>query len=139
MPHKTGALEVVPLSPALRKDTELGAEVLLPSSMPLLDAFALTTQDQEKLTAGLFEHQVLIIRNQAGNDPGILPQLARTFDPTLRDIHSGGRNQVTDESNILSQNNSSRIPRARQVSVIGSGNTNGHEGIYDLELKHVVC
>lgn len=139
MPHADGILEVVPLSSQLRKETELGAEVFLPSSMPLLNASALTSDDKEKLRAGLFEHQVLLVRNQEGIDPTTIPQLAGIFDPTLRDIHSGGKSQVTDKKNILSQNNGSRIPRAPQVTVIGSGNTNGHEGIHDLELKHVVC
>lgn len=139
MPHRLGKIEVLPLGPELRKETELGAEVILPSSMPLLDVSALTHEDEENLKAGLFEHQVLVIRNQEGIDPAMLPRLARIFDPTLKEIHSGGKNQVTDEKNILSQNNCSRIPRAPQVTVIGSGNTAGHEGIQDLELKHVVC
>lgn len=138
MPHTVRGLEIVPLSPDLRKETELGAEVILPTSMNLLDVAKLTSKDEENLRTGLFEHQVLVIRNQAGIDPAMLPQLAKIFDPTLRDIHSGGKNQVTDKNNILSQNNGSRIPRAPQVSVIGSGNTNGHEGIHDLDLKHVV-
>lgn len=138
MPHKIERLEVVPLARELRKDTDLGAEVLLPSSMPLLDLSALTDEDRETLRTGLFTHQILVIRDQLGLNPTLLPQLAKIFDSTVRDIHSGGKTQVTDKKNILSQNNGSRIPRAPQVTVIGSGNTNGHEGISDLELKHVV-
>lgn len=138
MPHKMENFQIVPLGSGLRKQTELGAEVILPSSMRLLDISALTSLDEGQLRAGLFEHQILVIRNQEGIDPAMLPRLARIFDPTLKDIHSGGKNQVTDEKNILSQNNCSRIPRAPQVTVIGSGNTAGHEGLQDLDLKHVV-
>ena len=137
MPHKIEQLEVVPLPVELRKETGLGAEVLLPPSMPLLDLSALTEEDRETLRNGLFTHQVLVVRDQQGIDPAMIPELAKIFDPTVRDIHSGGKDQVRDKKNILSQNNGSRIPRAPQVSVIGSGNTNGHEGIMDLDLKHV--
>ncbi|KAF2757425.1 Clavaminate synthase-like protein [Pseudovirgaria hyperparasitica] len=51
--------------------------------------------------------------------------------------HSGGEKQVTGTRNILSQNNCSRIPRAPQVTVIGSGRFENHEGISELDLKHL--
>ncbi|KXT02986.1 hypothetical protein AC579_4788 [Pseudocercospora musae] len=137
MPHKIEELRIVPLDAKLRKQTQLGAEVLLPTSSPLLDPASLSASDLETLRNALFEHGVLVIRDQTGISPNVLPQLARVFDPTARDIHSGGAKQETNKENILSQNNCSRIPRAPQVTVIGKGNTNGHEDIDDLDLKHL--
>lgn len=138
MPHMIESLIVTPLDAGLRKDAALGAEVELPTSMKLLNPSHLSFDDRQRLQQGLFENGVLVIRNQEGIDPAVLPQLAKLFDPTAKDIHSGGAKQVTDKKNILALNNCSRIPRAPQVTVIGKGNTAGHEGIEDLELKHLV-
>ncbi|CAK4032189.1 alpha-ketoglutarate dependent xanthine dioxygenase [Lecanosticta acicola] len=137
MPHSIESLKVVPLDGNLRKDTGLGAEVQLSTSMPLLEPLLLTMEDQERLRRALFENGVLVVRNQQGIHPDVLPQLARIFDPNAKGIHSGGAKQVTEKKNILALNNGSRIPRSPQVIVIGKGNTNGHEGIVDLELKHL--
>lgn len=138
MPHIIESLRVTPLDASLRKDTALGAEVELPTSMKLLNPLQLSSDDRQRLQQGLFENGVLVMRNQDGIDPAVLPQLAKVFDPRAKDIHSGGAKQVTDKKNILALNNCSRIPRAPQVTVIGKGNTAGHEGIEDLELKHLV-
>jgi alpha-ketoglutarate-dependent taurine dioxygenase len=137
MPARIAQLSIVPLEDGLRKQTDLGAEVRLPDSMRLLDPGSLSDQEISNLRDGLFQHGLLVVRDQSGVDPNVLVNLAKLFDPTAKDIHSGGLKQVTDEKNILSQNNCSRIPRAPQVTVIGKGNTAGHEGIDDLEMKHL--
>ncbi|KAH9810916.1 alpha-ketoglutarate dependent xanthine dioxygenase [Teratosphaeria destructans] len=138
MPHATEkAIQIIPLSTELRKDSQLGAEVVLPDHVEYLDPAKLTTDDLEILRQGLFENGVLVIRNQSGLYPAVLPQLAKVFDPTAKDIHSGGEKQVTDPKNILSENRSARIPRAPQVTVIGQGIIEGHEGLPMLNLKHV--
>ncbi|KAF2770532.1 alpha-ketoglutarate dependent xanthine dioxygenase [Teratosphaeria nubilosa] len=122
MPHATeNAIQIVPLSIELRKDSQLGAEVILPDHIEHLEPSKLTTADLENLRQALFENGVLVIRNQSGLDPAVLPQLAKVFDPTAKDIHSGGE----------------KLPRAPQVTVIGQGIIEGHEGLPTLNLKHV--
>ena len=79
-----------------------------------------------------------MIRNQLELDPDVLYDVAELIDPQPKGFHSGGKKQVTDPRNILSQNNCSRIPRAPQVTLIGKGHFEGYEGIPELNLKHLV-
>ncbi|CAO2650232.1 Nn.00g015240.m01.CDS01 [Neocucurbitaria sp. VM-36] len=137
MPHAAEPFRVTPISTELRKSSLLGAEITLPTGMKCIDISALSESDKEILRAGLFDNGVLVIRNQQGLDPNVMPTLGKLFDPTAWDIHSGGEKMVTDAKNILSANRGARVPRAQQVSVIGKGKFRGHEGIEDLDLKHV--
>jgi hypothetical protein len=137
MPHIVDPLRIQPLDAKLRKDTKLGAEVILPSSSRLLDLDALSEIEQETLRKALFAHGVLVIRNQVGLEPTVLVELAKLFDPAPLDHHSGGAKQVTDPNNILSLNNCSRIPRAPQVTVIGKGRIEDHQGLSEVNLQHL--
>jgi alpha-ketoglutarate-dependent taurine dioxygenase len=137
MPHIVDPLRIQPLDAELRNDTKLGAEVLLPSTQKLLDLDALSESDKETLRKALFAHGVLVIRDQAGLDPSVLVGLAKLFDPAPLDHHSGGAKQVTDPNNILSLNNCSRIPKAPQVTVIGKGRVEDHQGLSELNLQHL--
>jgi alpha-ketoglutarate-dependent taurine dioxygenase len=137
MPYIIDPLRIQPLAAELRKDTKLAAEVLLPSIQKLLDLNALSESDKETLRKALFAHGVLVIRNQTGLDPTALVGLAKLFDPAPLDHHSGGARQVTDPNNILSLNNCSRIPKAPQVTVIGKGRVEGHQGLAEMDLQHL--
>ncbi|KAJ4299958.1 hypothetical protein N0V90_005206 [Kalmusia sp. IMI 367209] len=131
-------LQIQPLPDYLRKSTLLGAEVILPESMSLFDPKLLCEVDREIFRRGFFDHSVLVIRNQTGLQPQVLYEIADLLDPDHLPFHSGGEKQVTDSRNILSQNNCSRIPRAPQVTVIGSGRVENYEGIEGLNLKHLI-
>ncbi|KAM0709082.1 hypothetical protein Q7P35_003118 [Cladosporium inversicolor] len=137
MPHIIDPLRIQSLDASLRKDTKLGAEVHLPTSMNLLDIPSLSKIDKETLQQALFAHGVLVIRNQAGLEPKVLVELAKLFDPAPLDHHSGGTKQVTDPNNILSLNNCSRIPDAPQVTVIGKGRFEDHQGLSEVNLQHL--
>lgn len=138
MPHRTSPLQLQPLESDVRKSSQLGAEVILPESMKIFNPELLSEDDKETLSRGLFDHGVLVIRNQSGLEPQVLCEIAKLIDPVSKEVHSGGKKQITDPRNILSQNNCSRIPRAPQVTVIGQGHIEGHEGIPALDLKHLV-
>ncbi|RDW91643.1 alpha-ketoglutarate dependent xanthine dioxygenase-2 [Coleophoma crateriformis] len=137
MPHKLAALRVEPLGTHIRKSSQIGAEVILPDSMKIFNPQALTEDDTQLLRQALFDHGVLVIRNQLGVAPGVLSDIAKLFDSQAQNVHSGGKTQVTDPKNILSQNNCSRIQRAPQVTIIGQGRIEEYEGIPLLELKHL--
>lgn len=138
MPHIEEPLRVTPLPKDVRKDSLLGGEVTLPTGMKLLDLDALSEQDKKTLREGVFNNGVIVIRGQDGMSPAVMPKIGKFFDESAWDVHSGGPKMVTDKKNILSQNNGARVPRAQQVSVIGKGKWYGHEGIPELDLKHVV-
>ncbi|KAH9906293.1 alpha-ketoglutarate dependent xanthine dioxygenase [Xylariomycetidae sp. FL2044] len=137
MPHLSEPLRVCPVPDSERKSSLLGAEVVLPSGMQHLDPDALNDADAQALREGLFRHGVVVVRNQQGLDPAVMPRIGKFFDATARDIHSGGDKMVTDAKNILSLNRGARVPRAPQVTIIGKGKFAGHEGIPELDLKHV--
>ncbi|KAL3472726.1 alpha-ketoglutarate dependent xanthine dioxygenase [Aspergillus californicus] len=130
-------IRITPLDSSLRLDSQIGAEVSLHKSMPLLDPNALSSADKTTLRAALYEHNVLVIRDQQGIDPAVLPQIGKLFDDTACDIHSGGRDAVRDPKNILAANRSARIPDAPQVSVIGQGDFRNYRGIDELALRHL--
>jgi hypothetical protein len=138
MPHVEEALRIEPLPTEVRKHSLIGAEVILPTGMRYLDTGALTEQDKKVLRDGLFNNSVLVFRNQQGLDPSSMPKIGKFFDETAWNIHSGGEKKMSNQKNILSQNRGARVPRAPQVTVIGKGKWTGHEGLDELDLKHVV-
>lgn len=122
----------------IRQSSTIGAEIQLPSRMDILDLDRLTEEDKNSLRQALFENQVIVIRNQKGIDPTVLPKLAKVFDPNASNIHSAGDKAVSDPKNILSAYKAGRIPKAPQVGIIGSGTFRDYEGLDELEVVHLV-
>ncbi|KAJ5782869.1 hypothetical protein N7457_004643 [Penicillium paradoxum] len=121
----------------IRQSSAIGAEIQLPPGMSTLKLDQLTDNDKNVLRKALFENQVVVIRNQKGIDPTVLPELAKIFDPNASDIHSAGEKAVSDPRNILSAYKAGRIPRAPQVGIIGSGKFQNYEGLEALEVVHL--
>lgn len=134
----SSGLSFAPFPSEVRQTSAIGAEVQLSSSMPIIDLDLLTDSDHEVLRQALFENQVVVIRNQKGIDPTVIPKLAKIFDPSATDIHSAGKNAVSDPRNILSAYKAGRIPRAPQVGIIGSRKFKNYEGVDELEVIHLV-
>lgn len=111
---------------------------MLKDNKSLIDPDLITDEDRALLRNALYEHSVLVVRKQKGIDPNVLPKLAGIWDENVGVTHSGGAKMVKDENSILSRNGGDRIPRAPQVSVLGSGHFKDYEGIKDLKLRHVV-
>lgn len=135
----SNGLTYAPLGTDIRQDSAIGAEIKLPAGSPLLDLKSLSSADRESLCKALFENQVVVIRNQQGIDPKVLPELAKVFDESASDIHSAGVKAVSDPRNILSAYKAGRIPRAPQVGIIGTGKFENYEGLESLDLVHLVC
>lgn len=109
-------LSFKPLPKTITRESCIGAEITLPKGMNILDVEALTDGDKDNLRRALFRYQVIVIRNQAGIDPAVIPRLAKIFDPTASDVHSAGEKAVSDPRNILSAYKAGRIPRVPQAS-----------------------
>lgn len=90
MPAITEPLRLISLNNKLRKASEIGAEVKLPSTMTLLDLGSPSEVDINTLGHGLYSNNVLVIQNQAGISPTVLLRLGKLFDDTAWDMHSGG-------------------------------------------------
>jgi len=128
---------IQPLSPSLRKETWIGAEVLLNNGPHPIDPSSLTPEDVSVLKQALYDNSVLVIRKQQGIDPLVLEKLASIWDPDMINVHSAGKDQVRDPRSILSRNNGARLPHAQNVQVIGNGKFEDYEGL-SLDLVHVV-
>lgn len=129
---------IQPLPASLRKDTWIGAEVILNnSSSSPLDPSSLNPEDVSVLRQALYDNSVLVIRKQQGIDPLALEKLAAIWDPDMINVHSAGKDQVRDPKSILSRNNGARLPNAQNVQVIGNGHFEDYEGM-KLDLVHVV-
>lgn len=129
---------IQPLAPHLRKDTLIGAEVILNNSDRALNPSSFTTEDISVLRQALYDNSVLVFRKQQGINPLALERLASIWDPDMINVHSAGKDQVRDPRSILSRNNGARLPAAPNVQVIGNGEFRDYEGIERMDLRHVV-
>lgn len=101
-----------------RRESMIGAEINLPYETPILDLDKLSKEDKQTLRQALFDNSVVVIRNQQGINPQILPKLAAVFDEHATNEHSAGKKAVSDPRNILSSYRAGRLPAAPQVSRI---------------------
>jgi hypothetical protein len=120
MPHASSILEVRPLGSKISKSSQTGAEIILPRSSPLLDLSTFSSDDVNILRRALYEHSVVVIRNQYGIKPEVLVETGKLFDPSAEAVHSGGVRQVDDNRNILARNMGQRVPEVTQVRSMNS-------------------
>ena len=137
------AFTISPLPTSLRKDSLIGAEVLLNSNDEtntgaLIDPDSLTPADIAVLRQALYDNSVLVFRKQTGIAPSVLPKLAAIWDVHIQQEHSGGNKQQKDKNNVLSKNGGARIPGCAMVQVIGEGRIEGHMGMEPITLHHLV-
>jgi hypothetical protein len=137
MREPTG-LKFETLPDEIRQSSAIGAQIQLPTGMPILEPENLTETDKKTLQQALFENQVIVIRKQKGIDATVLPKLAKIFDKSASDIHSAGEKAVSDPKNILSAYKAGRHPKAPQVGIIGSGKFQDYEGLKEIEVVHLV-
>jgi hypothetical protein len=120
MPHSesptNAQLSIKLFSEDIRQSSQVGAEIILPSDRPILDPAELSEADRYVLREAVFDNSVVVIRNQQGINPETFPELAKVFDKHATNLHSAGKNAVSDPRNILASYKAGRIPRAPQVS-----------------------
>ena len=130
-----------PLPQDQSKDSLIGVELVFNDlgERKIITADDLDDRDRELFRHAVFEYSAVVIRNQQGLDPNTLPALTSIWDKTAQGTHSGDVAALKSEKTVLSQNKAERIPRARQVTVIGEGRFDGYEGLPSVDLHHVVC
>ena len=126
-------MKVTPLSPSLRKETEIGAVVELEGA----DLANLSVADKDKLRQALYDNHVLVLKNQKDLNPQVIPDLCKLWDTNQLDMHGHGGKGWLDKGSILAANHSSRIPTVPQVMLIGHGKFEGKFGTDVLNLRHV--
>ena len=101
---------VKPLSPELRKDTLIGAEVVVNDPTSPIDPTTFSAEDVAVLRQALYDNSVIVFRKQQGIDPLALEKLAAIWDDDMINVHSAGNKQIADPRNILSRNVSRIFP-----------------------------
>jgi hypothetical protein len=87
-------LTIQQLSPELRKDTLIGAEVLLTTENGPIDPSTFTPADISILRQALYDNSVLVFRKQQGINLLALEKLASIWDEDMINVHSAGKDQV---------------------------------------------
>ncbi|KAF4125335.1 Alpha-ketoglutarate dependent xanthine dioxygenase [Geosmithia morbida] len=134
----SASLTFCPVSHEICQSSSIGAEVNFPDETDTLNLDALSENDKGSLRKVLFNNQVIVIRNRMDIDPATFLHLTEVFDTTFTYILSAGGKSVSNCNNIISAYRAGRIPRAPQVSIIGSGRFDDYEGIDKLEVTHLI-
>ncbi len=87
----------------------------------------------EIIRSALYEHSVVVLKNQAGLSSAAQFELTRRFDPAASGLYSHGTN--IDKRSVL-HNDLTTVPSLPQVQVIGHGHVSAYEGLTDLKLTH---
>jgi len=98
-----------------------------------VDLHALTDADFELIRQELYNHQVLVIKNQSGASPKAQYELTRLFDP---ESQSYGHDKTVDAERSILHPDLKTVPHQPQVQVIGQGFVKEFEGLHNITLKN---
>ncbi|KAL1869905.1 Alpha-ketoglutarate-dependent xanthine dioxygenase xan-1 [Diaporthe australafricana] len=92
-----------------------------------------TDADFAVIRDALFNHQVLVFKNQSHVTPKAQYELTRRFDP---EATSYGHGKTLDAKRSILHPDLKTIPSQPQVQVIGNGFVSDYEGLNDIRLRH---
>ncbi|ATZ46197.1 hypothetical protein BCIN_01g08370 [Botrytis cinerea B05.10] len=120
-------LEVKPFSSPENSSLNLGAEI------NNVDLEHLSEEDFKTIRNALYNHHVVVLKNQAGLSPKAQYDLTRRFDPTAETY---GHGKTLDAKRSVLHPDLKTIPHQTQVQVIGNGFYEEYEGLKNITLKH---
>ncbi|TEY85161.1 hypothetical protein BOTCAL_0016g00120 [Botryotinia calthae] len=120
-------LEVKPISSPENSSLNLGAEI------NNVDLEHLSEEDFKTIRNALYNHHVVVLKNQAGLSPKAQYDLTRRFDPTAETY---GHGKTLDAKRSVLHPDLKTIPHQTQVQVIGNGFYEEYEGLKKITLKH---
>ncbi|KAK3390970.1 hypothetical protein B0H63DRAFT_466960 [Podospora didyma] len=94
---------------------------------------SLTDADFSVVRTALFEHQVVVFKNQSHVSPRAQFELTQRFDPAAT---SYGHGATLDAKRSILHPDLKTIPHQPQVQVIGNGFVPSYEGLTKITLKH---
>ena len=89
--------------------------------------------DFEIIKDALYNHQVVVFKNQSHVTPRAQFELTQRFDP---EANSYGHGKTLDAKKSILHPDLKTIPHQPQVQVIGNGFVPEYEGLKDIKLKH---
>lgn len=128
MPHSTTSnITIHPIQPPKGSTYDFGAE------LRGADLENLTDADAEIIKRALYEHQVILFKNQHALTPKAQYEVTRLFDPAATGY---GHGKTLDAKRSILHPDLKTIPHQPQVQVIGNGAVAEFEGLKDITLKH---
>lgn len=128
MPHATiSSITVRPIPPRAGATYAIGAEICG------ADLEHLSPQDESIIKHALYEHQVVLFKNQSSLTPTAQYAVTKLFDPAAT---SYGHGKTLDAKRSILHPDLKTIPHQPQVQVIGNGFVPEFEGLKDITLKH---
>lgn len=120
-------ISVHPITPPQGSSFDFGAE------LRGADLENLTETDFEIIRRALYEHQVILFKNQQNLSPRAQYELTQLFDPASQ---SYGHGKTIDAKRSILHPDLKTIPHQPQVQVIGNGHVAEFQGLKNITLKH---
>lgn len=120
-------LQVKPLVLPTTSAVDFGAEI------ENVDLENLSPEDFEIIRNTLYNHHVVVLKNQAGVSPKAQYELTNRFDPSTTNY---GHGKTLDAKRSVLHPDLKTIPHQPQVQVIGNGFYEEYEGLKNITLKH---
>ncbi|KAK7423568.1 Alpha-ketoglutarate-dependent xanthine dioxygenase xan-1 [Neonectria punicea] len=99
-----------------------------------VDIENLTDADFEIIRDALFNHQVLVFKNQGHASPKAQYEITQKFDPDAGGSYGHGK--TLDAKRSILHPDLKTIPHQPQVQVIGNGFVEEYEGLKNIQLRH---
>ncbi|CCF31892.1 TfdA family Taurine catabolism dioxygenase TauD [Colletotrichum higginsianum] len=99
-----------------------------------VDIEHLTDADFHVIRDALFQHQVVVIKNQGHASPKAQFEITQRFDPDAG--ASYGHGKTVDAKRSILHPDLKTIPHQPQVQVIGNGFVEEYEGLKNIRLRH---
>ncbi|KAK3323606.1 hypothetical protein B0T19DRAFT_476671 [Cercophora scortea] len=110
-----------------------GSPINFGASVTGIDIENLTDADFAVIRSALFNHQVVVFKNQSHVSPKAQFELTQRFDPAAT---SYGHGKVVDAKRSILHPDLKTIPHQPQVQVIGNGFVPEYEGLKNIQLRH---
>ncbi|WYZ43305.1 hypothetical protein EsH8_VI_001004 [Colletotrichum jinshuiense] len=114
--------------------TPAGSAVDFGAIVSNVDIENLTDADFDIIREALFNHQVLVIKNQGHASPKAQYEITQRFDPEAG--ASYGHGKTLDAKRSILHPDLKTIPHQQQVQVIGNGFVEEYEGLKNIQLRH---
>jgi alpha-ketoglutarate-dependent taurine dioxygenase len=120
-------LELKPLPVPANSAVDFGVQI------DNIDVENLSDADFAAIREALYNHHVVVLKNQSGLSPKAQFELTRRFDPASENY---GHGKTLDAKRSVLHPDLKTIPHQPQVQVIGNGFYEEYEGLKNITLKH---
>ncbi|KAH7140914.1 hypothetical protein EDB81DRAFT_799162 [Dactylonectria macrodidyma] len=111
-----------------------GSKVNFGAVVSNIDIENLTDADFDVIRDALFNHQVLVFKNQGHASPKAQYEITQRFDPEAGGSYGHGK--TLDAKRSILHPDLKTIPHQPQVQVIGNGFVEEYEGLKNFTLRH---